>query len=78
MSVQPKLHRVYRLPEPQPFTVEFHAHDCLCSVCAPDRLDAVAIGKLACAAAAVTTAVFALIDPAATIAALLAPFGWHP
>lgn len=76
----PKIERTYRARTPRLKVVpsnamDWHAGDCGCRVCEPDRLTCVDMGKLATAAAAVVTGVMFAIDPAGTAAALLSTIG---
>jgi hypothetical protein len=82
MIVQPtrKVERAYRARTPRLKVVpsnamDWHAGDCGCPVCEPDRLTCVDMGKLATAAAAVVTGVMFAIDPASTLAALRGAIG---
>lgn len=83
MIAQPKpnIERTYRARRPNLRVVgtdamEWHAGDCGCRRCEPDRLTWVDMGKLATAAAAVVTGVMFAIDPAGTAAALRATIGF--
>jgi hypothetical protein len=76
----PKIERTYRARRSHLRVVgtdamEFHAGDCGCRKCEPDRLTWIDMGKLASAAAAVVTGIMFAIDPAGTAAALLATIG---
>ncbi|QCB42206.1 hypothetical protein E5673_08150 [Sphingomonas sp. PAMC26645] len=75
MMPQPKIERTLGMREPQMRLIEIHDHDCDCSSCAPDRLTATDMGKLACLGAAVGSAIMFAIDPAGAAAALLATIG---
>lgn len=76
MTPQPKIERTLGMREPQMRLVEIHDHNCDCSSCAPDRLTAVHMGKLACLGAAVGSAIMFAINPAGALAALLATTGY--
>lgn len=75
MSTEQRTHRVYRFPDPRPLTVEIHQQDCVCRFCAPDRLTANAIAKLALAGAAFGTVIAFAIDAPGGAHALLAIVG---
>ena len=75
MMPQPKIETASQVRE-QPLTFAMiHDHDCDCAACAPDRLTAVHMGKLACLGAVVGSAIMFAIDPAGAAAALLATIG---
>lgn len=77
----PKIARAFTPPQRDMYVVQLHEHDCSCGACRPhvpsdsDRLTARDMGMLATIAAASVTGIMFAIDPAGTLAALLATMG---